>query len=128
MTAVQPARRAGAWPFLAWAVTGAALCLALFSILSIGLFVFPVAAGAVVFLAIWRRSRGAAAAGLLSGAGVIPICIAYLNRGGPGTVCTALRGGQQCTDEWSPWPFLAIGAVLVVAGALAFWRLRRTTR
>jgi hypothetical protein len=56
----------------------------------------------------------------LSGAGVLPLVVAWLNRDGPGDVCTAWSGGQCVagTEEWSPWPWLAAGVVLVVAGVV----------
>jgi hypothetical protein len=31
-----------------------------------------------------------------------------------------VTGGQQCNDEWSPWPWLAVGVVLFVVGVAAF--------
>ncbi|GMA23370.1 hypothetical protein GCM10025864_11290 [Luteimicrobium album] len=56
----------------------------------------------------------------LSGAGVLPLVVAYLNREGPGDVCTAYSGGQCVagTEEWSPWPWLVVGVGLVVAGVV----------
>lgn len=39
--------------------------------------------------------------------------------GGPGNVCTA----NSCVDEWSPWPWLAVGLVLVVLGFALFVRI-----
>jgi len=66
-----------------------------------------------------RRSPPAPLAFLaLSGAGALPLVVAWLNRDGPGDVCTAWSGGQCAagTEEWSPWPWFAAGVVLVVAG------------
>lgn len=62
---------------------------------------------------------------LLIGAGLPFLCIAYLNRNGPGMVCGPYKnGGQQCTQEFSPWPFVIIGAILVLLGVMLFLRLR----
>jgi hypothetical protein len=56
----------------------------------------------------------------LSGAGVLPLVVAWLNRDGPGDVCTEWSGTQcaASTEEWSPWPWLAVGVVLVAAGVV----------
>jgi len=129
MTTITRAARPGLWPFIGWAAAGAALCLAAFSILSIGIFVLPMAVAGLAALISWRGTRNSSAAGLLCGLGAVPVYIAYLNRGGPGTVCGAVAsGGQVCTAEWNPWPFLAAGVVLIAAGAALFWRLRGRTR
>ncbi len=55
----------------------------------------------------------------LSGLGVLPLVVAWLNRDGPGEVCRSLGAtGQECTEEWSPWPWLAVGVTLVAAGVV----------
>lgn len=116
----------GVWPFLAWLAVGAGFCLAVASIPTIGVFVLPVVIVALIALLSWRGSRNGSAAGAISGLGTVPIYIAYLNRSGPGTVCaTTAGGGQECSAEWSPWPFLATGLLLVVAGLVLFAWLRR---
>jgi hypothetical protein len=62
---------------------------------------------------------------LISGAGLPFIYIAYLNRDGPGNICTPVgNGGQQCMQEFSPWPFLIIGLALIVTGLVLFIRIR----
>ena len=48
--------------------------------------------------------------------------IAYLNRGGPGEVCTATAESMTCTERASPWPFLVV-AVALVLGSLTLFRL-----
>jgi hypothetical protein len=53
--------------------------------------------------------------------------IALLNRGGPGDVCTTTGTSSACTEEWSPWPFLAVGVALVVSG-IVLTRLPRGRR
>jgi hypothetical protein len=39
-------------------------------------------------------------------------------------VCNA--SGTSCTEEWSPWPFLAVGVLLLVLGLVLFLRHERT--
>lgn len=114
------------WSFIAWPVVGAALSLSVLGAMTIGIFVLPFALLGLLALLKWGGNRKSSV-GLISGAGLPFLYVAYLNRNGPGTVCSPYgNGGQSCTDEWSPWPWLLIGAVLVVAGVLLFVRLRRT--
>lgn len=119
-------RLPGVWPFLAWVLAGAGACVAIVTPLSIGPFVAPIVLVGIAALLIWRGSRNASAAGLLAGLGTVPIYIAYLNRGGPGLICSETPGGgQECITEWSPWPFLVVGLLLLAAGAALFGWLRR---
>jgi hypothetical protein len=112
------------WPFLAWAVVGAGLCIALLTALTIGIFVLPVTLGGMAALLLWRGSRNGSAFGLPAGAGTVPLYVSYLNRGGPGNVCATAGTGQSCISEWSPWPWLAAALLLVAAGAGLFLWLR----
>jgi hypothetical protein len=117
-------RRRPSWPFLAWAAVGAGACLALLTALTIGIFILPLMAAAAIALLAWRGGRTVTAVGVIAGLGLVPLYVAYLNRGGPGSVCSASTAGQACTDEWSPWPWLAAGTVLIVLGVGAFALLR----
>ncbi len=106
--------------FLAWVGLGAGYSLALLGALSIGLIVLPFAVGGTVLVAT-RDRAGEGVPGLLSGLGFPLLYVAYLNRDGPATVCTGLRdGGQHCIDEVSPWPWVAIGVALLLAGVAVF--------
>lgn len=105
--------------FGAWLVAGATWFVTVLGILSIGIFVFPVAITLTVVLAT-RRTSSAGLPGIISGVGLPLVYIAYLNRGGPGNVCTKSALGQSCTQEWSPWPWLAVGMALVAAGIVVF--------
>ena len=111
-------------PFLAWMAAGALLGVALAGVATIGLLILPLAVVAVTALVLWPKGRNASAFGVLAGLGAVPLYIAYLNRGGPGTVCTTTATGGGCSGEWSPWPFLAAGVLLIGAGAALFWLLR----
>lgn len=131
---MQTRSREGVPQFLLWALVGAAGCLGLVSLLTIGVFVLPVAllAGGVL---LWRTGMTRSVAGLLSGAGVIPLYISWLNRDGPGTVCTSFgdpgdltNSGESCVDQWSPWPWLVAGLACIAAGVILYRVLRRMQR
>jgi len=113
-----------AWPFLAWAAVGAGACLTLLTVFTIGIFVLPLVIAATVTLLRWRGGRTVTAVGVISGLGLVPLYVAYLNRGGPGDVCSSAAAGQICTTEGSPWPWFAAGVALIIAGVAAFALLR----
>lgn len=105
--------------FCAWALTGALLALGVLALLTIGLPMLLLAA-----LLAWALARRPAARaglpGLLSGAGAPFAYVAWLNRDGPGHVCHAIPGGETCTEQWSPVPFVVVAAFLVLAGLALF--------
>jgi hypothetical protein len=107
-----------AW-FGCWLVAGASWAVTVLGALSIGVFVLPVAIALTVLLAT-RRTSSIGLPGIISGAGFPLLYVAYLNRGGPGNVCTTFASGGSCAQEWSPWPWLGIGMVLVATGVVAF--------
>jgi hypothetical protein len=93
--------------------------VSLVGIASIGLFVLPLPVLATVLL-VRRQPATSGLPGLISGLGVPLLYVAYLNRAGPGTICTPVTGGQECTDEWNPWPWLAFGVILLALGVAVF--------
>jgi hypothetical protein len=101
--------------FAAWAVAGTLYAVGIAGILTIGIFVLPVAVLVMVLIA---RNEAAKAGwpGLITGIGVVPLVIAYLNRGGPGMVCTTTATSGSCTQEFNPWIFIAAAVVLVTVG------------
>jgi hypothetical protein len=109
--------------FAGWCVVGAALTLSILTLLTIGPFVLLVTLMLIGYL-LWRVDFGWAMAGMISGAGLPVLYVAWLNRDGPGEVCTRTATQVSCTDEWSPWPFVALGVVLLVGGVFAFLRNR----
>ena len=118
--------RSDSWAaYWLWCLAGAGLCLGVLSILTIGPFVLLVTLGLCAWL-LWRVDFGWGMLGLLSGAALPLLYVAWLNRGGPGTVCTSTATGTSCSDQWSPWPFVVVAVVLVGAGLVAFLRYRRT--
>lgn len=112
------------WSFFAWPLVGAALAVSVLGAMTIGLFVLPFATAGLLALLRWGGNRKSSI-GLISGVGLPFLYIALLNRGGPGMVCSSYKnGGQACTEEYSPWPFILIGAVLVAVGVILFVRSR----
>ena len=100
-----------------WAAVGAGAITAVLTILTIGLFVLLATAALAAVLARYAGRRFVGS-GLLAGAGLMPLYIGYLNRGGPGMVCTTTRTGGSCVQEWSPWPWVGAGLCLVGAGVV----------
>ena len=117
--------RPGYGSFVAWTAVGAGACLALLTLLTIGPFVLVAVLAALAVLIPRRGSVEHGVTGLLSGAGLLALYIAYLNRDGPGEVCRSSATEQSCTSEWSPWPWLVLGLVLVAAGVALFRRAGR---
>jgi hypothetical protein len=125
VTATRATSRPGIPQFLLWALIGAGVCLGVLSALTIGVFVLPVALLAGGLL-LWRKGVSLNVAGALSGAGVIPLYVSWLNRDGPGVICKPLGvSGESCVEQWSPWPWLVAGSVFIAAGVILFGRLRR---
>jgi hypothetical protein len=109
--------RRAALRFAAWAAVGFGALAGVLTVLTIGFFVLLATAGLAALLA--RRADGRLAApGLLAGAAVLPFYVGFLNRDGPGMVCTMTRTGGSCVQEMSPWPWVAVG--LCLAGASAW--------
>jgi hypothetical protein len=107
--------------FLWWCLAGAGLGLGVLSLLSIGAFVL-LATFMLCGVLLWRLDFGWGMGGLLSGAALPVLYVAWLNRGGPGEVCHRDAQSLSCTDEWSPWPFVVVGVAMVVAGLVVFAR------
>jgi len=115
----------GDWTFWVWAVVGVGYG---FAISVIGLFTIPAALVLTIILATqpeFRRSTW----GVLTGIGVPLLLVAYLNRGGPGTVCHSIDGGRgtQCDNLSDPSKWLIVG-LLFVAGGIAGQVLAQRSR
>lgn len=113
------ARPSGGWGwFFVWALLGSTAAL---GTVSLGPLVLLPTVLLGAFL--WRLPRVRRSAfGLLTGAGVILLYVAWLQRDGPGTTCTHTATGGRCDQHLNPLPWLVIGTVLVIAGVVAHAR------
>jgi len=106
--------RVAAWNYGFWGLVGALLGLGIIGILTIGIaFLVPGLALAVVGILIPTLKNRSAFA-VVGGLAAAPLYLAWLNRGGPGEVCSAVGTGTSCVDEWSPWPFVVVAVALVL--------------
>ena len=88
-----------------WVVVGTAWSLPGVAVLSVGRFVVPAAVVRTVLLA-RKAPPGSSRLGVVTGLGLTPPHVAYLNREGPGNVCSAIaHGGHSCLQAWNPWPW-----------------------
>ena len=118
MTSESGDRRGVMW-FIAWMLVGAGYAFGVLAVLSIGAFVLLITVVATIVLAT-RAGNRVGLPGLISGFSLPLFFVAFLNRSGPGTICTTTATSQSCSDEWSPWPWLVIGIVLLVGGCVLF--------
>jgi hypothetical protein len=118
MPSTPPDRRGVVW-FIAWMLVGAGYALGVLSAASIGAYVLLITVVATIVLAT-RAGNRVGLPGLVSGLSLPLFYVAYLNRSGPGTICTTTATSQTCSDEWSPWPWLVVGIVLLVSGCVWF--------
>lgn len=93
------------WPwFVAWSVAGGLLTFSFLTGLSIGLFVLPLAAVVLVWVA-RRAPRLTDAIGFVEGIGALCVLIAFLNRAGNGV---------------DPMPWLLAGLTLAGLAPVAY--------
>ncbi len=118
MTSTPRDRRGVMW-FIAWMLVGAGYAFGVLSALSIGAYVLLITVVATIVL-VTRAGNRVGLPGLVSGLSLPLFFVAYVNRSGPGTICTTTATSQTCSDELSPWPWLLIGIVLFVSGCVWF--------
>lgn len=116
------------WAYLLWIVVGGLLAFGFAGILTVGIFVIPIALVLGVIGLIIPASRSYSVLSCLIGMGAVAVYLAWLNRGGPGTVCESRLDSLVCVDQWSPWPFLAAGVALILTGIWLPLRLSRAAR
>ena len=78
-----------------------------------------------------RKAPRAALAGLVAGFGFPPLYVAFLNRDGPGQLCSYggfLQTTTTCAQLLNPWPWSAIGLLFIIAGVALFLVASRRVR
>jgi hypothetical protein len=114
--------------FAGWMTVGVFVLIALLAgVILLAAIALALAAIGLAALLIWPRGRSTAAFGVLSGAGVVPLYVAWLNRRGPGEICNATLTASHCVEEWNPWGWLIFGILLVVSGVAGFALSRRSS-
>jgi hypothetical protein len=109
--------------FWAWAAIGSVAALGLISF-GLGPFASIPAAVAGVLLA-RKESARASAFGLVTGAGLLFLFVAWLQRHGPGITCWQTATASGCRQNLNPLPWLIAGLALIAVGVAAHHRLQR---
>jgi hypothetical protein len=110
--------------FWSWATVGALAAIGLVSLGPIALGPALIAGVALSASATGRRSRF----GLVAGAGLVFLYVAYVQRQGPGTTCWHTATATGCNQHLNPIPWLLTGLVLLVAAIVLQTRLGITHR
>jgi hypothetical protein len=114
--------------FAAWAVVGGLVAVAVLGALSIGIFVLPFA-GLGLWLLLRSGRRWPELLGAVSGAGIVCLAVAAINRDSApcpdGPVVLAPGETSLSCGGFDPLPWLIAGGLLSVAGAAAYLLERR---
>lgn len=110
---------------LLWVLAGGLLGLGALSLPSIGLFVLL--AAVLAFALAVRVTGGRDWFLTLAGIGLPFLWVAWLHRRGPGVHCWEDGDVSGCDENLNPWPFLAIGLLLLAAVA-GWWFVRDKER
>ena len=100
--------------FWAWAAVGGLGALGLVALGPVALAPALIASGAVSTSQTARRSKF----GLLAGAGLVSLFIAYVQRQGPGTTCWHTTTAAGCDQHLNPIPWLLTGLLLLIGAIL----------
>ena len=118
-------RSTSPWALPVWGLVGALVAFGVAGLATVGLFLLALASVLVAVALAVPALRRPSLPGVLVGLSTAPLYVGWLNRGGPGTVCTTTVDATTCTDEWSPWPFVAVGVLLAGAGVAMLVVARR---
>ena len=109
---------AGCRWFCAWALLGSVAAL---GFVSLGVLVLaPVVAAGVLMAS--KPAIRRSAFGLLTGAGVLLLFVAWLQRAGPGTTCWQTATASGCDQHLNPLPWLVVGLAALVGGIVGHAR------
>lgn len=117
------AGRQGPVGFVGYLLVAATVSFGLLAAFTPFVLLAPIGVGLAVLL-VRRHQTGAQLYGLVSGLSVVPLYLAWTNRRGPTSDCA--RGNEDhCPDLSSPWPWLTVGLLLLLAGVVTYLLLRR---
>ena len=105
--------RPPAWAYGWWLAVGALLAFGFLAGFSIGIPFFLLGVILATAGAAIPATRSLAVTAILAGLALPLFYVAWLNRDGPGMVCTTTATGGSCGEQWDPWPWAIAGAVLV---------------
>jgi len=104
--------------FWTWAVLG---CVAALGFVSFGVLVLAPLAVVGGLMASRPGIRGSAF-GLLTGAGVLLLYVAWAQRAGPGTTCWHTATASGCDQHLNPLPWLVAGLATFIGGIVGHAR------
>jgi hypothetical protein len=123
-----PVTRPPLWVYPWWLTVGALLSFGLLAAFTIGVPLFLLGVALAVAGVAIPATRSLGLTALPAGLGLPLLYIAWLNREGPGTICTATARSVSCEQQWNPWPWVAAAVVLVLVSVGTDLVVRRTTR
>jgi hypothetical protein len=100
--------------FVVWLLAGLVGAIGLVSFGWLALGPAFAISGALIASRTARRS----AWGLLSGAGLMFLFVAYVQRDGPGTTCWHTATASGCDQHLDPRPWLVAGVLLLIGGVV----------
>ena len=104
--------------FWAWAAVGGIGALGVVALGPIALVPAAIAGAGMAR----SRNSGQSRFGLLAGAGLLLLIVAYVQRAGPGTTCWHTATASGCDQHLNPIRWLVAGALLFIAAVLGQMR------
>lgn len=113
------------WAYGWWLLVSALLCFGFLAQFTIGapFFLAGLALGGLGLVRPATRSVSLTA--LPAGAALPLLYVAWLNKGGPGTICTTAGTTTSCEEQWNPWLWILAAGLLIAfsAGLVVLTRL-----